>query len=96
MSEVPLSTERGRQGACKNGREHILEGRHPAPWIACATSWVVNLHDPLSPAGFNSPNIAQRHALHVERTAEKAFMLSLQSLKGRWSSCPIAKDSRGQ
>jgi hypothetical protein len=22
------------------------------------------------------PNIAQRHALHVERTAEKAFMLS--------------------
>ena len=31
---------------------------------------------PLGPLGFNSPNIAQRHALHVERTAEKAFMLS--------------------
>ena len=30
----------------------------------------------LGPLGFNSPNIAQRHALHVERTAEKAFMLS--------------------
>ena len=28
------------------------------------------------PLGFNSPNIAQRHALHVERTAEKAVMLS--------------------
>ena len=28
------------------------------------------------PLGFNSPNTAQRHALHVERTAEKAFMLS--------------------
>ena len=27
---------------------------------------------PLGPLGFNSPNIAQRHALHVERTAEKA------------------------
>ena len=32
--------------------------------------------DPLGLLGFNSPNIAQRHALHVERTAEKAFMLS--------------------
>ena len=31
---------------------------------------------PLGPFGFDSPNIAQRHALHVERTAEKAFMLS--------------------
>ena len=31
---------------------------------------------PLGPLGFNSPNIAQRHALHVERTAEKAVMLS--------------------
>ena len=31
---------------------------------------------PLGPLGYNSPNIAQRHALHVERTAEKAFMLS--------------------
>ena len=30
----------------------------------------------LGPLGFNAPNIAQRHALHVERTAEKAFMLS--------------------
>ena len=30
----------------------------------------------LGSLGFNSPNIAQRHALHVERTAEKAFMLS--------------------
>ena len=30
----------------------------------------------LGPLGFNSPNIAQRHALHVERTAEEAFMLS--------------------
>ena len=30
----------------------------------------------LGPLGFNSPNIAQRHALHVERTAEKAVMLS--------------------
>ena len=30
----------------------------------------------LGPLGFNSPNTAQRHALHVERTAEKAFMLS--------------------
>ena len=32
--------------------------------------------DPLGPLGFNSPEIAQPHALHVERTAEKAFMLS--------------------
>ena len=31
---------------------------------------------PLGPSGFNSPNIAQRHALHVERTAGKAVMLS--------------------
>jgi len=31
---------------------------------------------PLGPLGFNSPSIAQRHALHVERSAEKAFMLS--------------------
>ena len=31
---------------------------------------------PSGPLGFNSPNIAQRHALHVERTAKKAFMLS--------------------
>ena len=31
---------------------------------------------PLGPLGFNSLNVAQRHALHVERTAEKAFMLS--------------------
>ena len=31
---------------------------------------------PLGPLGFNSPDIAQRHALHVERTAEKAVMLS--------------------
>jgi len=31
---------------------------------------------PLGPLGFNSPNIAQRHALHVARAAEKAFMLS--------------------
>ena len=31
---------------------------------------------PLGPLGFNSPNIAQRHALHLERTAEKAVMLS--------------------
>ena len=30
----------------------------------------------LDPLGFDSPNIAQRHALHVERTAEKAVMLS--------------------
>ena len=30
---------------------------------------------PLGPAGFNSPNIAHRHALHVERTAEKAASL---------------------
>jgi len=29
--------------------------------------------DLLGPLGFNSLNIAQRHALHVERTAEKAF-----------------------
>ena len=30
--------------------------------------------------------MAQRHALHVERTAEKAFMLSLQSflVTGGW------------
>ena len=28
--------------------------------------------DPLGPLGFNSPSIARRHALHVERTAEKA------------------------
>ena len=34
-------------------------------------------HGPLlDPLGFNSPNKAQRHALHVERTAEKAVMLS--------------------
>ena len=32
--------------------------------------------EPLGPLGLNSPNIAQRHALHVERTAEKAFLLS--------------------
>ena len=31
---------------------------------------------PLGPLGFNSPNTAQRHALHVERTAEEAVMLS--------------------
>ena len=31
---------------------------------------------PLGPLGFHSPNIAQRHALRVERTAEKAFLLS--------------------
>ena len=30
----------------------------------------------LGALGFNSPNIAQRHALHVERTAEKAYLLS--------------------
>ena len=29
----------------------------------------------LSPLGFDSPNRAQRHALQVKRTAEKAFML---------------------
>ena len=31
---------------------------------------------PSGPLGFDSPNMAQQHALHVERTAEKAFMLS--------------------
>ena len=39
----------------------------------------------LGPLGFNSPNIAQRHALHVERTAEKAFMLS-DTASGSFSS----------
>ena len=28
---------------------------------------------PLGPLGFNSPNIAQRHALHVERTASDSI-----------------------
>ena len=40
-----------------------------------STEWYPKLV-PLGPLGFNSPNIAQRHALHVERTAEKAVMLS--------------------
>ena len=45
-------------------------GRVKRPMVAMLT------HGPLGPLGFNSPNIAQRHALHVERNAEKAFMLS--------------------
>jgi len=46
---------------------------NPAPW-----PWGCTVHrgGPLGPLGCISPNIAQRHALHVERTAEKAFMLS--------------------
>ena len=31
---------------------------------------------PLGPLDLISPNMAQRHALHVERTAENTFMLS--------------------
>ena len=42
----------------------------------CGAHLVTVPHGPLGPLGFNSPNIAQRHALHVERTAEKAVMLS--------------------
>ena len=45
--------------------------------IAWAGGWTAPSSPlPLGPLGCNSPNIAQRHALHVERTAEKAFMLS--------------------
>ena len=34
---------------------------------------------PLGPLGLNSPSIAQRHALHVERTAEK---VCVEEIKG--------------
>ena len=43
---------------------------------ACQIPEVPAFLNPLGLLGFNSPNIAQRHALHVERTAEKAVMLS--------------------
>jgi len=44
----------------------------------------------LGPLGFNSPNIAQRHALHVERTAVKAFLLSdpKHRTTRTWTSSP--------
>ena len=39
--------------------------RRPRSSATCSTA----PQGPLDPLGFNSPNIAQRHALHVERTA---------------------------
>ena len=52
-----------KQVPARGPRSLISQDRTPRP-LKCAGG-------PLSPFGFNSPNIAQRHALHVERTAER-------------------------
>ena len=68
-----LDREVERGGRDLDGRARRLQRHH----LAGSGVWGgLALSPPLGPLGFNSPNIAQRHALHVERTAETAFMLS--------------------
>ena len=60
----------------KNLTEMLIKGHFTTRRRRRESQVSVSERRPLGPLGFDSPKIAQRHALHVERTAKKAVMLS--------------------
>jgi hypothetical protein len=63
--------------ALPTGQEAVSTHWISQPLLHRAGQWTLNPEPwTLGLLGFNSSNITQRHGLHIERTAEKAFMLS--------------------